>query len=371
MKESLRFFSVILLIATLPFNPVASAADQGVIENMIAPATNENQRNSEGDIVVLKDGTLLAAWSEFYGGGRDDSKARISAKRSKDGGRTWGSKITLRENTGKLNVMSASFLRLASGDLLLLYLKKNSRSDLDVMAVSSLDDGKTWSDPVLVTPEEGYFVMNNARVIQLKSGRIVAPTSYTREVWKKGNTFKTVCYYSDDKGKTWTRSKGECTAPKRGAMEPGLIEKSDGTVLQTIRTQTGKQWFAESQDGCNTWTDAKPWTVISPEAPATLAKIPGSGDWLIIYNPTIDPADSHNGPRTPLVAAVSKDEGQTWSDPKPIESNLKDTYSYISIDFQNDRALLTYYVRNGKGSVTKPGAISWKFKSVPLEWFSK
>ena len=90
-----------------------------MIEKIIAPATNENQRNSEGDVVVLKDGTLLAAWSEFYGGGRDDSKARISGKRSKDGGRTWDSKITLRENTGKLNVMSASFLRLASGELLL------------------------------------------------------------------------------------------------------------------------------------------------------------------------------------------------------------------------------------------------------------
>ena len=208
--------------------------------------------------------------------------------------------------------------------------------------------------------------MNNARVVQLSTGRIVAPFAYSPEVWKKGNVFKTVCYFSDDGGKSWTRGKGECEAPKRGAMEPGLIEKTDGTVLQTIRTQMGKQWFAESKDGCDTWTEARPWTIVSPEAPATVARLPDEGGWLVIHNPNLDPKDSHNGMRTPLVAAVSKDEGQSWSKPKTIESNLENTYSYIGIDFHEGRALLTYYVRPGKS-----GSLSWKFKSVPLGWFAE
>ncbi|NBW86943.1 MAG: hypothetical protein EBR23_08990, partial [Planctomycetia bacterium] len=35
-----------------------------------------------------------------------------------DGGRTWGPRSTLEENTGRENVMSVSFLRSRSGDVL-------------------------------------------------------------------------------------------------------------------------------------------------------------------------------------------------------------------------------------------------------------
>ncbi|MCP5120557.1 MAG: exo-alpha-sialidase, partial [bacterium] len=89
-----------------------------MIETVIAPSVPANKRNSEGDIVVLKDGTLLAAWSDFYGGSNDFSAARISAAKSSDGGRTWSPRFTLQENVGKKNVMSVSFLRTRSGEIL-------------------------------------------------------------------------------------------------------------------------------------------------------------------------------------------------------------------------------------------------------------
>jgi sialidase-1 len=144
-------------------------------------------------------------------------------------------------------------------------------------------------------------------------------------------------------------------------MEPGLIQKSDGSLLQIIRTQTGKQWFAESPDDGDTWSAAQPWTIVSPEAPATLAPIPGEQQWLIVYNPILDPSHSHGGRRTPLVAAITSDEGATWSAPQVIESNLEQTYSYPSIDFHQGRVLLTYYVED------QQQRISWKFKSLPLQ----
>lgn len=357
-------------LGTLAFGPNQASANDDVFDVVIAEASEESPRNSEGDLVELSDGSLLAAWTEFYGGARDDSAARISAKRSNDGGRSWTPAYTLAQNSGTQNVMSVSFLRLSNGDLLLFYLEKHSTSDLDGIVVRSVDDGRTWGRPTLITAEAGYFVMNNARVLQLSSGRIVAPFAYTPQVWKKGNVFRTVCYYSDDLGKTWERGKGECSAPQRGAMEPGLIEKANGTVLQTIRTQMGTQWFAVSDDGCDTWTEAVPWTVVSPEAPATLAKFPDREQWLVVHNPNLDPNDSHNGVRTPLVASVSRDEGKTWSKPKPIESNLQDTYSYVSIDFYQGRVLLTYYVRHGATDPHRAGKISWKLKSLPIGWFT-
>lgn len=331
---------------------------------MLAPASAANPRQSEGDVVVLGDGSLLAAWTDFYGGGRDDSPARITAARSHDGGRTWDSRFTLQENTGEENVMSVSFLRSKTGDLLLFYLEKNSPSDLDVVVRRSSDDGESWGEPVQVTTEAGYHVMNNDRVIQLHSGRILCPISFTERVWTDSTTFRTMVSYSDDDGRTWTRSDDLVSTPKRGAMEPGLLELADGRILQTIRTQLGWIWHSLSSDGGATWTAAKPWTVQAPEAPSTLARIPDSNELLLIYNPEVKMGEDHLGPRTPLAAMISDDEGMTWSEAKIIEGSRDSAYAYTSVTFQGNRALLTYYVLPREGSM-----ISLKFRTIPIDWF--
>ncbi len=55
---------------------------------IVAEATAQNPRNTEGDIIELADGTLLLAWSDFYAGEMPDhAPARISAMISTDGGR--------------------------------------------------------------------------------------------------------------------------------------------------------------------------------------------------------------------------------------------------------------------------------------------
>lgn len=342
-----------------------------IIESFIAESTPANKRNSEGDIVVLRDGTLLAAWSDFYGGAEDNAAARISATKSIDGGRTWGPRFTLQENIGSNNVMSVSFVRSRSGDILLFYLRKNSTQDLKAWVRRSTDDGKTWNEPSVVTPEPGYHVMNNARVLQLESGRLLAPISTTQKVWSKNDNFRTVVYFSDDDSRTWRRGHTELSCPKRGAMEPGLVELKDGRVLQIIRTQTGHIWHSYSNDGGDHWSDATPWNLESPESPATITRIPGTGELLLVWNPNVawtNPEKTalganHGGPRTPLAAALSRDEGRTWSKPKNIEADPGVTYAYTSITFHDGRALLSYY-----WFPLKTSNLSLKFKSIPLEW---
>ncbi|MBI3118790.1 MAG: exo-alpha-sialidase, partial [Candidatus Hydrogenedentes bacterium] len=92
---------------------------------VVAPVGPENPRNSEAAIIPLKDGTLLLGWTEFYAGnGADHGPARISGKRSNDGGKTWGEKFTLVENDGGCNVMEVNFLRSKAGGILLFYCQK-------------------------------------------------------------------------------------------------------------------------------------------------------------------------------------------------------------------------------------------------------
>ena len=82
------------------------------------PVGPNNPRNSEAAIIPLQDGSLLLGWTEFYAGsGADHGPARISGKRSRDAGRTWGDKYTLVENDGGCNVMEVNFLRLETAAL--------------------------------------------------------------------------------------------------------------------------------------------------------------------------------------------------------------------------------------------------------------
>lgn len=343
---------------------LSGGAAEPVIESVIASPTAEHPRNSEGDVVALKDGTLLVGWTDFYGGAPGDfARARISGARSTDGGRTWGDHFTLVENTGGMNIMSVSFLRIRTGEILFFYCVKNTKTDLKLYVRRSADEARTWSEPLRITPETGYHVMNNARAVQLQDGRIICPVAWTEEAIRKGEVYRSVMYFSDDEGRSWARGKGETYCGQRGAMEPGVIELKDGRLLEIIRTQFGLIWHAYSSDRGDTWTEARPWTVVTPEAPSTLVRLPDNGDFLLVYNPVAQMSGvSHSGRRTPMAAAISGDEGQTWSRMKLVENDLTRTYAYFSVRIHGGRVLLVYH-----SSVHDMSTL--KFQSLPLAWF--
>lgn len=141
----------------------------------LQPGPN-NPRNSEGSFITLKDGSILLIYSHYTGNSTDDhAPAFLAGRFSRDGGATWSTEDRkIIEQEGTMNVMSVSLLRLKNGAIALFYLKKNSTSDCIPLMRISTDESKTWSEPVpCITDKKGYFVLNNDRVIQLKSGRIM------------------------------------------------------------------------------------------------------------------------------------------------------------------------------------------------------
>ncbi|MGE3313843.1 MAG: exo-alpha-sialidase [Planctomycetaceae bacterium] len=331
-------------------------------------ATTANPRYSEGSMIVLSDGSLLYATTEFIGSESDFAKARIIARTSRDGGRIWSEPRVLQENVGQKNVMSVTLRRLPAGKpgeprIGMFYLIKNEFNDLKVALRVSNDEAATFGEPTIVTTEPGYHVLNNDRVTVLSSGRILVPVASTADV-EKENHFLCRCWYSDDGGASWHQGQGTVDQPKRGAMEPEVIELKDGRVLMIIRTQLGYIAASESKDGGETWNEPKSWGVRSPESPATVRRIPATGDLLLVWNDTYDAAAGHGGKRTPLTAAVSSDEGKTWSHIKPIETDKNHTYAYTSLIFDQGRALLSYYVAD-----EKTGRISSRFRSIPIREF--
>src|SRR5699024_517994 len=111
--------------------------------------------------------------------------------------------------------------------------------------------------------------------------------------------------------------------------EPGLIELSDGRILMFIRASGGYQQLSYSSDRGETWSPVEPSNIPSPVSPAMIEKIPGTGDWLLVWNNN-DGSDSDlEGKRTPLTAAVSSDEGKTWKHIQNIEDDPEGWYCYI------------------------------------------
>lgn len=358
-----------LIVLALPPHGLGlpAAVSQEDIRRDVYPATAENPRYSEGSIAALQDGSLLYATTEFIGGRADHATAHIIAKKSTDGGRHWGDALVLQENTGKQNVMSVTLRRLlpdrADGPLGMFYLVKNSPADLQAFLRISRDEAATFGEPIRVTTAAGYHVMNNDRVTVLTGGRLVCPVAWTVDIAKSGSHQVSFCYLSDNGGQTWRRSAGQVDQPRRGAMEPEVVELAAGKLLMIVRTQLGHIATSESSDGGEHWSPPAQFSVTAPESPATIRRVPATSDLVLIWNNTFTTGVSHGGKRTPLTAAISSDEGRTWRNVRNLEDQPDAEYAYTSVTFYRDRLLLSYYVADAKS-----GRISSRFRSLPVGW---
>ncbi|MEX2233901.1 MAG: sialidase family protein [Cyclobacteriaceae bacterium] len=303
-----------------------------------------NPRNSEGDFITLKDGRILFIYSHFSGAsGSDFGNAYLASRYSTDNGNTWSSEDQLVvKQEGDMNVMSVSLLRLKNGNIALFYARKNSEEDCIPMMRISTDEAKTWSDPVTcITDRPGYYVLNNNRVVQLKNGRLLMPVAMHKALngkWQNKGILYT--YYSDDNGVTWTCSKVVPNNTEIITQEPGLIELKDGTIMMFIRTDSGVQQLSYSKDNGQTWSHIEPSNIKSPLSPASIARIPTTGDLLMVWNNNDGSNPELKGKRTPFNLAISKDEGKTWQHTKTIEDNPDGWYCYTAIHFAGKDVLL-------------------------------
>ncbi len=340
-----------------------------------------NARNSEGAFIDLSDGRIMFAYTRFPGSRwGDNDRATIAARFSDDGGRTWSRRdriLVARE--GGFNVMSPSLIALAPGRIGLMYLRKNHLHDCRLFMRTSEDDGKTWSEAAPCIPAPGYFVVNNDRVVQLSDGRIVVPAAFhrarlageTKDLagwdWRGLALF----FHSDDGGRSWKESSDWWGLPvpsRSGLQEPGLVEMKDGSLYAWARTDTGCQWHMVSTDRGATWSPPSPSRFHSPCSALSMKRVPATGELLAVWNDHArrwklpSPARSSWG-RTPLVAALSADEGKTWK-ARLVESDPRRGYCYTAIHFTRGAALLAYSC----GGVGSGVLQDLRVRRIALDW---
>lgn len=332
------------------------ATGEGVVYSLAATA--HHPRNSEGSFATLRSGRIIYYYSQFSEGDSDFSPCGIAQMHSDDGGRTWSEPAPLFTPEPGAMEMSVSLLRLASDRLACFTVIKRNKVDCCPYVRISSDDGATWSAPRRVIDAPGYFVLNNDRVIQTSKGRLVMPLGWHRLSPQAAGAYEGIdlravalWYYSDDEGETWKEADTWWALPavtRTGLQEPGVVELADGSLFSWARTDQGCQYGMRSRDQGVTWSAPEPLALRSPAAPASIKRLPGSADLLAVFVDhsgqfPFELTEHTYSDRTPLVAAVSSDNGQTWRVRQVLGADPRRDYCYAAIHFTPDAALFAYF----------------------------
>jgi sialidase-1 len=250
-------------------------------------------------LLMLPDRTLLAFSESRMNAFLDWGDIDIVARRSTDGGTTWGPIETIADAGGR-TAGNACPVFDAQADVLFLPYTIDNKT---VMLRTSSDGGVTWSDERDLTAEFGLGAEWNPRRfdyqygtgpgvgIQLGSGRLVVPAyCFSGEAH---------VIFSDDHGITWQA--GSTIGP---GGEPQVAELDDGSLLMSSRNDAGGyRYFGISRDGGETWSD---WGQ-NEEVPdvGCMASLISTGSDLYYASPS---ADSRNG----LVVRRSRDASRSW-----------------------------------------------------------
>jgi alpha-L-rhamnosidase len=186
----------------------------------------------------------------------------------------------------------------------------------------SKDNGLTWSEREALPAGFLGPIKNKPLFI---NNTLICPSSTERNGWKVH--FE----YTNDFGKTWTKSAVLNDGIKVSAIQPSILVYKNGDMQILCRSKNRTINESWSRDGGKTWSEMKASSLPNNNS-GTDAVTLKDGRQLLVYN-HVKPADSlpnGKGARTPLNVAVSKD-GVNWDAVLILEDSPISQYSYPSV----------------------------------------
>ena len=327
--------------------PPAQRVD--IERRIVLPFTPQRKRVVPECLFQLDDGRWMLAYNDHFGGVDDESPSHIRYLLSDDDGATWSKPHMLVEQGEHQNVFGPALLRLHDGRYGLTYGAFDDWKSQHMYFCYADDPLGAWSKPVRITDRPGVHGNAGQRLLQLKSGRLIQPGGWApSETPQRGIAHEGIVWRSDDGGATWQASDHNIKLPKRGVMEPVIVELRDGQLLMFMRNQLGVIYRTLSSDEGQTWSEPEPTQLQTPESCCFLTRIEPTGDLAVIWNHSeYDPQHVQFGLRRPLSVAISQDEGESWSQPVDLETDGAYTYAMPVAGFTDRWAMFAYYVGHG------------------------
>lgn len=308
----------IVVITFISHGVYGQKAQEGMLSPFLGMPSMEMTQVFENErfpnVVVTTKGTVLASW-----GNRS-----VVARRSEDGGKTWGDKITIANPGFQGGGMTVDEV---TGDILAFVEAHHPPAPVHVYR--SKDDGKTWTKQENTTflkdPKGNLPSMHmNDHGSTLRhgkfKGRLIRPSRFygkknAREEWPNHYTN---AVFSDDRGITWQTS---APFPENGTGEACIVELSNGDLYYNSRVhwdkrpQHNRRRSARSYDGGATWVD---WDIVEilPDGQQQrsygcmggLVRLPVEGKDILIFSNI----DTPNPRREKGTVWASFDGGKTW-----------------------------------------------------------
>jgi len=275
-------------------------------------------------------------WAVWYASrtGAEDQNNYVLLVTSGDDGRTWSDPVLVvdPDRDGPVRAFDPQVWLAPDGRLWVFWAQALGH-DGTVAGVWTIttenpdDPAPRWSEPRRLT--DGVM-MNKPTV--LSSGAWVLPASTWRQTDHSARAV-----VSTDGGRTW-QLRGGCQIPlaMRVFDEHMFVERQDGSLWMLARSNTGFLLESISRDGGRTWPTAQPSDIKHPSARFFIRRL-ASGKLLLVKH--------HNTEaRQRLTALLSDDDGRTWSDGMLLDE--RGTVSYPDGVQAEDGRIFIIYDRN-------------------------
>ncbi len=306
-------------------------------------------------LLELKDGGVLAAG--FGGSWEGNPDVAIWTARRVEG--VWEKPVMVADVRG-VAMWNPVLFRKENGDIVLFYKVGATIPRWKTYKIESQDEGKTFGEPVeLVAGDEGGRGPVKNKPIRLSDGTVLAPASLEGELW---DAFVDI---SRDDCETWEMSG---TVPLRrvaltdkgvhnvqmidrpydrhyvygkGLIQPTLWEDERHNVHMLCRSTSSRIFRSDSTDGGRSWSLAYDTGLPNNNSGIDLVKMK-DGKLVLVYNPRENLPNYYKGPRTPLVAAVSEDNGETFTTVRVLEDQRGD-YCYPAVICNGENKIMITY----------------------------